>query len=561
MTYEPEIWVDETGTGDGTVVTAARMNHIENGVAAGATPEDVAAAVDAASTEDRDRANHTGAQVAATISDFVNEVRANRLNQMTAPDGAVAFHGGTLALPGIAFVGDPNTGIASTAADQLSFIAGGASRLGIAAATATFTVPLSMNSKKITALAAGTANTDGVTKGQMDAADTAAKDRANHTGTQAAATISDLAAVVKGYRLDEFASPNTDLVIAANRITEVADPVDPQDAATKAWVETQVAAAGPGDPGDAPMIANLTGATSYTFTGLDGNVDRLYELLIEGVMGASAGGYVLVRPNNDSAANYANLWLYGYNASAFGNSVGPTNGLAIMVGQNISDQQVMARAVVRAKSGARRGILSDAMADDNQTPFVRSMLAGRWTNTASNIVSLTVSFPASFTGTVTLRKVLAPTTVVGGGAGGGMLDRFSRFGSGSGYVSFANLDPVYADAAKTQRLQWFHTPTQDCVLKAKVLVGLIQWAGGVDVTDYGYLNLSCAPQGTGQQARRRSIFSYGGMPYRGVEVSGSFELVAGTAYNIQAYWEISFGTWQFHQDPTLVSFEAETWAL
>jgi len=35
--------------------------------------------------------------------------------------------------------------------------------------------------------------------------------RANHTGTQASSTISDLATVVKAYRLDEFANPTSDI--------------------------------------------------------------------------------------------------------------------------------------------------------------------------------------------------------------------------------------------------------------------------------------------------------------------------------------------------------------
>lgn len=40
MTYSPTTWVDETGVGDGTVVTAARMNNIEAGLVAapGGTP-------------------------------------------------------------------------------------------------------------------------------------------------------------------------------------------------------------------------------------------------------------------------------------------------------------------------------------------------------------------------------------------------------------------------------------------------------------------------------------------------------------------------------------------
>lgn len=61
--------------------------------------------------------------------------------------------------------------------------------------------------------------------------------RTNHTGTQAASTISDLATTVKGYRLDEFATPNTNVSFGSNRITSLADPQNAQDAATKAYVD------------------------------------------------------------------------------------------------------------------------------------------------------------------------------------------------------------------------------------------------------------------------------------------------------------------------------------
>lgn len=43
--------------------------------------------------------------------------------------------------------------------------------------------------------------------------------RGNHTGTQTAATISDLASTVKAYRLDEFAVPTADLSLNGHKLT------------------------------------------------------------------------------------------------------------------------------------------------------------------------------------------------------------------------------------------------------------------------------------------------------------------------------------------------------
>ena len=65
--------------------------------------------------------------------------------------------------------------------------------------------------------------------------------RANHTGTQAAATISDLATVVKAYRLDEFAVPTADINVNSRKIIGVATPVSGTDAANKQYVDDAVA--------------------------------------------------------------------------------------------------------------------------------------------------------------------------------------------------------------------------------------------------------------------------------------------------------------------------------
>lgn len=78
-----------------------------------------------------DRANHTGTQLASTVSNFDTQVRTSRLDQMAAPTGSVG-----------------------------------------------------MNSQKLTGLATPTVATDAATKAYAEA-------RGNHTGTQLASTISD----------------------------------------------------------------------------------------------------------------------------------------------------------------------------------------------------------------------------------------------------------------------------------------------------------------------------------------------------------------------------------
>jgi hypothetical protein len=62
-------------------------------------------------------------------------------------------------------------------------------------------------------------------------------DRANHSGTQAASTISDLATVVQAYRLDQFAAPTASVSFNSQKITNLLDPTTAQDAATKNYVD------------------------------------------------------------------------------------------------------------------------------------------------------------------------------------------------------------------------------------------------------------------------------------------------------------------------------------
>ena len=65
--------------------------------------------------------------------------------------------------------------------------------------------------------------------------------RANHTGTQASSTISDLASVVKAYKLNEFGAPTADVSMNSYKITSVATPTADNDAANKKYVDDAVA--------------------------------------------------------------------------------------------------------------------------------------------------------------------------------------------------------------------------------------------------------------------------------------------------------------------------------
>ena len=65
--------------------------------------------------------------------------------------------------------------------------------------------------------------------------------RANHTGTQIAATISDFATTAQGYRLDQFATPIASVNVNSQKITNLLTPVLGTDAANKQYVDDSVA--------------------------------------------------------------------------------------------------------------------------------------------------------------------------------------------------------------------------------------------------------------------------------------------------------------------------------
>lgn len=65
--------------------------------------------------------------------------------------------------------------------------------------------------------------------------------RANHTGTQVAATISDFDTQVRVSRLDQFGAPTAALSMNNQRLTTVATPTSPTDAVNKTYVDTMAA--------------------------------------------------------------------------------------------------------------------------------------------------------------------------------------------------------------------------------------------------------------------------------------------------------------------------------
>jgi hypothetical protein len=84
-------------------------------------------------------------------------------------------------------------------------------------------------------------------------------DRANHTGTQTASTISDFDTAVRTSRLDQLAAPTAAVNLNGQKITSLGDPTLGTDAANKQYVDSARAGiAGVKDPVRVASQANVT---------------------------------------------------------------------------------------------------------------------------------------------------------------------------------------------------------------------------------------------------------------------------------------------------------------
>lgn len=117
-----------------------------------------------------------------------------------------------------------------------------------------------MNGLKVINLGAATpGSNDAARKVDVETAQTAASSRANHTGTQLAATISDFDTQVRTSRLDQLAAPTGPVTVNGQRITGLADPGAAQEAATRAYVDNALAGVASGQILKGTVRAAATG--------------------------------------------------------------------------------------------------------------------------------------------------------------------------------------------------------------------------------------------------------------------------------------------------------------
>jgi hypothetical protein len=121
-------------------------------------------------------------------------------------------------------------------------------------------------------------------------------DRANHTGTQTASTISDFNTAVQTNRLDQMAAPTASVSLNSQKITNLAAPTADADAATKAYVDASRSGL---DVKDSVRVATTAAGTLATSFANGSTVDGVTlatgnRILIKNQASASENGIYTV---------------------------------------------------------------------------------------------------------------------------------------------------------------------------------------------------------------------------------------------------------------------------
>jgi len=126
--------------------------------------------------------------------------------------------------------------------------------------------------------------------------------RGNHTGTQLASSISDFDTQVRTSRLDQMAVPTATVSLNNQRVSSLADPSSPQDAATKNYVDSVAAGL---DPKASVRVAS-TANVGVTYNATGGTSGRgqitAAPTTLDGVT-LAAGNRILLKNQSTAAQN------------------------------------------------------------------------------------------------------------------------------------------------------------------------------------------------------------------------------------------------------------------
>ena len=142
-------------------------------------------------------------------------------------------------------------------------------------------------------------------------------------------------------------------------------------------------------------ISQDTFTTPYDITGLDGNADKVYRLVVSNVY-VSTTPNQLLQLNGDSGSNYIEQELYNTSGSIAANNATQT-GVDLMDSEG-STRKATQEIIINAESGVKRLIqFSGAQIDSSSGYLVQVERACWWSNTVDNLTSLRFTLASSAT--------------------------------------------------------------------------------------------------------------------------------------------------------------------
>ena len=132
------------------------------------------------------------------------------------------------------------------------------------------------------------------------------RNRANHTGTQLADTISNFNAAVQANRLDQMAAPTANVSMNGRRITNLANPVDDQDAINYGFLRSKLQGLNTKEIVKVATTQNITLSGTQTIDGTALAVDD--RVLVKNQTNAQFNGIYLVKSSTWQRASDADTW-------------------------------------------------------------------------------------------------------------------------------------------------------------------------------------------------------------------------------------------------------------
>jgi hypothetical protein len=210
--------IKDSGSSPASFATAAQGSLADTAVQPAAIANfETTTQLNARDTANRDRANHTGTQGATTISDFQTTVSANT----DVAANTAARHAA------VTVTDSSEIDFTLTGQDITAAIVSGS----IAATKLDAGVNASLTAANTAVQPAAIANFETTT--QLNARDTANRDRVNHTGTQLANTISDFATTVRGVVLTGLSTASNVIIAATDTVLEAFGKLQAQFTALK----------------------------------------------------------------------------------------------------------------------------------------------------------------------------------------------------------------------------------------------------------------------------------------------------------------------------------------